>query len=460
MYKLVVRQLVVGCPEIFRWCLDYPIDDGEVLLSDLETAGVLFQGWVLPHHHAMPTPFVRVPGGESHSFALNVDRPDVIEKVLAQDAEDHPLLRCGFRFRLPLPARDVVFGFRVGDRDFDYARLSVEGEMKVLEGLEGWLFLDNDTNQSVQQFTGKLLLDRHGRKGWLAYLDAFSRAAADFGFRHAVLIAPTKEMVLARYYPFIKGKDTPVEQVLGLATGKHQVIHPVAALQAGEERTFRVVDTHWTLYGAMLAVTEVLVTLGLDREQVQEVFARDQYQAREVTGDLGNKFYPRRTAAEKFLTSYNYQKQVVYDNYLPNFGRVILLANREAFIAGKCLIFGSSSCYSALPYFSRIFSELILVHSAGNIDLELLRREAPQYVIAQTNGRFVIYPPQLKFSLNATIAEKMIMLPEKERNEVLRKAEQWLAKSDAVQTRYYHAMLRAAIPERPGADKDGGQGEI
>ena len=451
---------MVGCPEIFRWCLDYPLDDSAVLLSDLETAGVLFQGWVLPRDQVMPTPFVRVPGGESHSFALDVDRPDVIEKVLAQDAEDHPLLQCGFRFRLPLPARDAVFGFRVGGREFDYAQLSVEGEMKVLEGLEGWLFLDNDTNQSVQQFTGQLLLDRHGRKGWLAYLDAFSRAAADLHCRHAVLIAPTKEMVLARYYPFLKGKDTPVEQVLGLATGKHQVVHPVAALQSGEERAFRVVDTHWTLYGAMLAVTEVLVTLGLDREQVQDVFARDQYREREVTGDLGNKFYPRRTAAEKFLTSYNYQKQVVYDNYLPNFGRVILLANQEALIAGKCLLFGSSSSYSALPYFSRIFSQLILVHSAGNIDVDLLRQEAPQYVIAQTNGRFVICPPQLKFNLSATIAEKMATLPEKEQNEVLRKAEQWVAKSDAAQISYYHAMLRAAIPEMPGAEKVGGQGEI
>jgi alginate O-acetyltransferase complex protein AlgJ len=274
------------------------------------------------------------------------------------------------------------------------------------------------------------------------YLDGFARAADEQNFRHALLIAPVKEMVLSHLYPFKMGKQTPVGQVVKLAAAKHHVVHPVASLQASAERTFRIADTHWTLYGAMLATAEVLATMGIDKERVREIFAGDQYKELEVAGDLGNKFYPRRTSAEKYLTSYGYQKHVIYDNHLPNFGRVMLTANTEALLSCKCLIFGSSSSYSTLPYFSRIFSELVLVHSAGNIDLELLRHEAPQYVIAQTNGRFVIRSPVVGYSLRKAMEEKLSALPDGQRTEVLQKAGQWLEKSADERIRYYHSMLQ------------------
>lgn len=442
MYNIAVEKCAVRCPEIFRWCLDFPVHRGDVSLVDLEKVGVLFQGWVLPKGtDTMPTPYLRVQGAV-HYLDLNCHRPDVIEKVLLQDDAAHPLRQCGFRHQLPVADREMFFGFRVGERDYDHARLRVEGTIKVLEGRDGWLFLDNDTNQSVDQFKGKLLLDRRGRKAWLSYLDKFTKASSQANARHAVLVAPAKEMVLAPYYPFRKGRTSPVEQVLRLATKKHQVVYPVEALKASEERTFRITDTHWSLHGAMLAVVEVLSTLGIDPEQVREVFAQDQYRQQEVAGDLGNKFYPRRASPEKSLISYSYQKQLIYDNFLPNFGRVNLFVNSGALLNRKLLIFGSSSSYSTLPFFSRIFSKLILVHSAGNVDPEVLRHEAPDYVVAQTNGRFVIRPPVFGYRLSEAIAEKMAMLPDEERLEKIEKIKKLLEKHDTDQIRYYDCMLR------------------
>ena len=37
---------------------------------------------------------------------------------------------------------------------------SIEGSLKVLEGKDNWLFLDNDSNQSVEQYTWKLKISR------------------------------------------------------------------------------------------------------------------------------------------------------------------------------------------------------------------------------------------------------------------------------------------------------------
>lgn len=441
MYKFAVEQLAVSCSQIYKWCLDFPRHQDEVVLSDLETAGVVFQGWVLPDNELREVnPFIRV-GGKCHYFDMNVNRPDVVSKVLSQEPAGHPHLQCGFRFRLPLEAGDAVFGFRVDGLDLDLARLRVEGELRVLEGQEGWLFLADDTNQSVEQFKGESLLDRQGCKNWAEYFTEFARIAAELNFRHAVLIAPAKEMVLPQFYPYRKGRITPVEQVFKTAAGKHWVINPVAALQASAERTFRLLDTHWTQYGAMLAVLEVLAGLRIDVAPIRELFAKDRYEEREVSGDLGNKCYPVRTAAEKLLVSYSHRKHVVYDNHLPNIGRVILIANDEALHRGKCMIFGSSSSYSTLAYFCRVFSELVFVHSTGNVDVELLRDEAPQYVIAQTNGRFVVRPPVVGYDLKKAIGEKVALLTESQRAEVLHKAQKCLAKNAVQRIRGYHDML-------------------
>lgn len=443
MYRIIVEQLPVSCPEIHRWCLDYPVKGGDVSPADLQSDGVLFQGWVLPSHPAAVSPFVRM-GGKTLYFDLNVERPDVIERVLALESAGHPLLNCGFRLRVPFQAQDAVFGFRIGSRDFDYARLTVVGreELKVMEGLEGWLFLDNDTNRSVEQFTGELLLDRSGRKRWSAYLTGLARVASDLKARHAVLIAPAKEMVLPQHYPHKKGVLTPVEQVLMLAKKEHQVVYPVPSLQASAERTVLMTDSHWTLHGAMLAVLDTAGRLGIDQDQVQALFAEDRYVEREICGDLGNKFYPRRSSVEKLLVSYNYRKHMVYDNHLPNLGRIQLMENKSALLNCKCVLFGSSSGYSTLHYFSRIFSNLVFVHSAGNVDTGVLRQESPEYIIAQTNGRFVIVPPLVEYDLSRGVREKLALLADGVRPGTLEKAGSWLTGNDDSQLLYYHAMLR------------------
>ena len=444
MYRIMVEQLPVSCPEIHRWCLDYPIKGGDVSPADLQSDGVLFQGWVLPSHPAAVSPFVRTDGKTLY-FDLNVERPDVIKRVLALEPAGHPLLNCGFRLRVPLNAQDAVFGFRIGSHDFDYARLTVVGreELKVMEGLDGWLFLDNDTNRSVEQFTGELLLDRSGRKGWSAYLNGLARVASDLNARHAVLIAPAKEMVLPQYYPHEKGALTPVEQVLMLAKQEHQLVYPVPSFQASGERTVLMMDSHWTLYGAMLAVLDTVGRLGIDKDQVQALFAEDLYREREIGGDLGNKFYPRRTSREKILVSYNYIKCIVYDNHLPNLGRVQSIENKSALFNCKCVLFGSSSGYSTLHFFSRIFSRVIFVHSAGNVDTCLLSRESPEYIVAQTNGRFVIVPPVVGYDLSRAISEKLTVLSDAQRSETLEKAGNWLKGNDQSQAGYYHAMLQS-----------------
>jgi len=63
-------------------------------------------------------------------------------------------------------------------------------------------------------------------------------------------------------------------------------------------------------------------------------------------------------------------------------------------------------------YLCRFFRRLIFVHSAGNIDPELIKVVEPDSVVAQTNARFMIRPPVADYSLKQTIHTKQRTLDE------------------------------------------------
>ena len=56
------------------------------------------------------------------------------------------------------------------DKSFYKAKVQAKKIMGVVEGKEGYLFLDNDNNQSVAQFTGIRCIDKEGLEQWKLYL--------------------------------------------------------------------------------------------------------------------------------------------------------------------------------------------------------------------------------------------------------------------------------------------------
>lgn len=439
MYKFSITHLLPSADDK-KWCLDFPREGDSYELKTLQDQGVYFQGWALFAGDMAPEPFIRA-ADKTHYFTLNMPRADVVSKVLKAAPEEHKQLRCGFHFKLPLGTHQLVFGFRVDQREYDYATFKVEGSLKVLEGKAGWLFLDNDANNSVDQYLGKQLLSAAQLTAWSLYLDSFYTQVKSRKIPHAVLIAPAKEMILSEYYPFEKGATTPIEQLLETALKKHSLCYPEAVFKHAKERPFRICDTHWTPHGAMLSAVEVLRELGIETESAQALFAQDQYRECRAVGDLGNKMYPPRSAIERVLSSFSYRKTVIYDNQLANFGRVMLLANSTALHRAKCLLFGSSSSYTMLDYFSRLFTEIVFVHSAGNIDLSLLEFEQPDYVVAQTNARFVIVAPIVGYELSVVIKSKLDELPDNEKQAAINRSDQWRQKTNNERTQHYHGLM-------------------
>jgi hypothetical protein len=156
----------------------------------------------------------------------------------------------------------------------------------------------------------------------------------------------------------------------------------------------------------MLATLELAVALGLDAPAVAALFAEDKYRDVLVVGDLGNKLFPPRKATEQLLKSFSYRKYVAEDNGLANFGRTVVLKYDAALQPGHLVIFGASSGYSMLDYLCRIFSRITFMHTAGNLDLLELQKLAPDYLVCQTNARYVIRAPVADYSLADVITAK------------------------------------------------------
>ena len=433
-YSVTTKHLCAGAPGILRWCLDYPQTQDGVSLDSL-SQGVLFQGWVLTDSEAKLEVYVR-HGEVQRVQPLTMRRPDVIEKVLKQSADDHAQLQCGFHFRLELDTAHCVLGFIVNGVATDFVEIQIAGTMGVLKGTAPWLFLDNDTNQSVAQFTGEITLNNQTLEGWQRYLQQLNMLTTPQQL--AVLVAPNKEQVYPQFYPHTAARKSPMQQLLEYVQFDPQLIYPAAELASTDKRSFRYTDTHWSHYAAMTVSVLLAEKLGLDKADLTALFADDQYVERSVCGDLGNKLFPPHYACEELLSGFNYKRYLRYDNGLPNFGRVMLFENENALVAQHCLIYGASSSYSMLNYLVRIFAKVSIVHTAGNVDPTLIAALTPDKIICQTNERFIVRSPVADYSLAQTIQDKLAAMSAAQQQVLL---EASALNNQAAHHRYFHALL-------------------
>lgn len=403
-----------------HWALDYPSEQHG---SRFMPSGRVVQGWILlPEGLMEMQPHVQMIAEWQSAFELchplEIERPDVVENILKVPAEQHPQRVCGFRFSVPPRLAHFRLWLALGDQRWLLREVSVDTQdaqpvqqLKVLEGKQGWLFLDNDTNGSVDQFMGRMRLTSTGLKGWSHYLHQFSETAASTPW--ALLVAPSKESVMgANYHPRKEGESGPLHQVLGLNAAK-EVVYPVEELKALGDSAFIPTDTHWTQRGALAATLALAAKLGVEKGACEALFKKDRYKHKEMGGDLGNKLTPKQRSSVDMLTSFSHARYKTYDNGLPNFGRLLVIEYPGALMPGTCLLFGSSSSSSMFNYLCRVFQRFVFVHSAGNIDPDVVAAVAPSYLVAQTNGRFVVQVPSASHSLEQVIRQKCDQLDEK-----------------------------------------------
>ena len=103
----------IPCPEldelIDKWYLDTPKQGDEVV----DGAAINVKGWALSSEETQSRLHLVLRFRDrTQSHILNVNRADVVKKVLDAEVEAHPRIRCGFNYSVA--KEDAVAGFEIG----------------------------------------------------------------------------------------------------------------------------------------------------------------------------------------------------------------------------------------------------------------------------------------------------------------------------------------------------------
>lgn len=411
-----------------RLVVDYPQEEG---FARVEGGQTLVQGWLfLTDEFADFNPAARLVARWTPEFEvkhpLSKKRADVVAHFGYGNPEDHPQLQCGFQFFVPLGINRCELELELGQQRWPLQVLRIQTEAqtpqeaeKVFIGKDDWLFLRADTNLSLEQHRGNLLLTPIGLQKWKTYFLALNTLAETSEAKRRVLITPSKEAVLEKAYGTPRASFTAVDQVLQQASPV--TLYPIQALKALGDEGFYRTDTHWTHKAAMKTSVELAESLGVDRRAVERLFEKDRYREVSHKGDLGGKLDPPVLQPVKILSSFSNSRLKVYDNAIPNFGRLAIFENGEPLDDGVLLLCGASSSAALFNYLSRIFARVIFVHTAGNLDMSLIEDFNPDFLVMQTTARFAIRPPTTDFSFEASLSQKILSLSSKDLEKIEKK---------------------------------------
>ncbi|WP_019002916.1 hypothetical protein [Succinimonas amylolytica] len=257
----------------------------------------------------------------------------------------------------------------------------------VLIGREGWLFLTNDTNNSIGQYTGKILIDNQNIDSWKKYLVDFSTIPSKSIF----LLAPSKESVFPEYYPYPKSDFRSTDQILKIINDYDiTCLYPVEILRS-YKNSYCKTDTHWS-YPAAMKVCNTLLSLLNFKHSVDCLNVKNIRHP----GDLGSKIHPPYysefeiipgpwgcTMAAPVFTNFIYSRQ----------GMVNVYQNESAKTTMKVVVFGDSFSYILVPYLYTVFKKLVFVHSNSVVMRDIIDYEKPDLVISEMCERFCLRSP-------------------------------------------------------------------
>ncbi|WP_426955052.1 polysaccharide pyruvyl transferase family protein [Muricoccus radiodurans] len=353
-------------------------------------------GWVAAHGPQAPRVSVRFDGREIGQVVPSVPRPEIGRHAWA--------------FEVPVPpealARDVVRVEAIFAETGQPLRnspvvtsLAVDGADKVLKGRGGYLFLRNDSNGVLDQVTGRRVLSAEELARWEDFLRGLDAAAASRAARVVYLVAPNKECVLAEHLPeeVVVSETRPVRQIQALAARLDlratRLIYPLEALRraAPAFATYPKGDSHWSDYGAAVALAALYEAIGLPRDATEEEGAfRTEYRNADLLSKLGGacvEEQPVRTRRPAAILD--------HDNGVLNTGRRRALrpGRREGAEGGRLLILHDSFGEWLIPSLAERFAATTAIWNAS-LGADLLEEVEPELIVIERAERFLIVPPR------------------------------------------------------------------
>jgi hypothetical protein len=260
----------------------------------------------------------------------------------------------------------------------------------ILYGKGDWLFLKSDRNRVMEQIAGTYRLPADFDRKWADLFGLRAEMSRKLGYQYFYGIVPNKECVYAEELPegLTVSEDRPVQQVLAAAAGQLDHRYYLEALRAvastGEDVFVRG-DTHWNHLGALIAFNEAMRVMGLPEMDISE-FTRE---TREIKADLSIKM--GQLCPTTVLTVTQPRFRMVDNNKVNNIGQRRIYEHEDKSLP-SCVYFRDSFTSHQLEMFASRFSRIVYLWQP-NIDYDILREEAPDFVINQQVERFLVECP-------------------------------------------------------------------
>lgn len=260
---------------------------------------------------------------------------------------------------------------------------------KYCEGKSGILFLDNDTNASIDQISGKAPLSSHDLGRWQRVIRSRQLLLEDAGISYAFVVAPAKEAVLDKYLPegIILSENRPAIQVVKSPRLHGVVKYPIAALKELGVEGYGRGDSHWTDLGGLMVFRSIMADFVKKFGICLPDLSDYELTFEEQLGDLAVHAQHRQTERVMRLEPREKSYQVVFDNKRPNRGNMLVTENPSA-MTGTVLVFRDSFTKVLIPYFASVFSKCIFVWNPF-VDFDLVEQEKPTLVLNIMAERFL-----------------------------------------------------------------------
>ncbi|MFK4136211.1 hypothetical protein ACI2KR_28610 [Pseudomonas luteola] len=364
----------------------------------------IFCGWFLSLDENISINYLILKRLEAETkIYFDQKRPDVLYAFFGEDIGGANEA-CGFKVTLDKPKEPFQISICINEVEMDLFRIHLFQAEKVLVGKEDWLYLDNDSNHSVEQYCGKIAIDK-ALIGWDKFFSRENISYIDKRCSTCFLIAPSKEYIVNNFYPYERGGESIAEII---SERYKSIIYPIEELVFHKELSFWKNDTHWTDFAVSLVCRRILEAFNISLDFYEEYISKKKYKLFFDVGDLGGKIANGK-AAPVFRMDLEIEKEnIVFDNNIVNFGHILILQNNDARLNATCIVFGGSSAKDTLIYIlSMQFSRVVFVHTAGRIDKAIIEHEDPAYIVQQTNQRFLLSPEDFFIDVNYYISEKL-----------------------------------------------------
>jgi alginate O-acetyltransferase complex protein AlgJ len=269
--------------------------------------------------------------------------------------------------------------------------------MKVIQGKEGWLFLDNDTNNVVSQLTGELTFSPKDLYQWKLLLEMRNTWMRQKNISYFYTAIPNKACVYPEYLPdsVQLSDDRCIYQLLHYLKAHSfcSLIYPLLELQQAKQEmlTYRLTDTHWTSFGAYIGYLALMAEITQShpaRIVPRDAITFETYE--DPISDLGSKLgIPGGTAIRSHIV--DRKSQCILDNQIVANGHAQIFEHPDKSLP-TAVLFRDSFANAMIEFLAESFRRLVVVWQP-HIDFAVVEAEKPDVVINQQVERFLIRVP-------------------------------------------------------------------